>query len=138
MREIFILLVMGYKIPAEKLVVSALSRALKRVRIINSQRSLREFVSKELAKVDPAYKISGKRARLVAIKSGKAGIELHAKEGKKIDRLDKCPVCFSKVRPIKNKTLYDWEITVGYKCKVCGYSTGMKLKMPKRYVFHKK
>lgn len=129
---------MGYKIPAEKEVASAIKAVLKKFISVSSQRRLKRLVSSELACLNPSYKVSQKRARLVAIKSGIANIEIHAKEGAAADKFTICPVCFSRLIPIKNKTLYNWEVTLGYKCRKCSYWSGRKIRMPVRYVFRKK
>ncbi|MEW6069119.1 MAG: hypothetical protein AB1485_00730 [Candidatus Thermoplasmatota archaeon] len=129
---------MGYKIPHEELVTLGLKKVFRKIAIVNSQSALKRLLSKEIVKLDPSYKVSGTRARVVALSKGLARMELIVKEGDEIKELSFCPVCKSKLTPIRSKTLYDWEITVGYKCKKCSYWCGKKLRVPVRYIFYKK
>ena len=51
------------------------------------------------------------------------------------DDLTECPVCGGELKVIKNKTLYGWNISLGYICTQCPYWTGQKKRVPVRYVF---
>lgn len=129
---------MGYKIPDEELVTLGLKKIFRKNVKVNSQTALKKLLSKELLKLDPSYKVSGSRARVILLTKELARVELNVREGKEIKELAKCPVCKSRVTPIKNKTLYDWEITIGYRCKKCRYWCGKKLRIPRQYIFYKK
>lgn len=129
---------MKYKIPSNNEVLEIIKKIIKKEGVVGSQYKLREIVEKELKNIDPSYRISGKRVRILAIKSKKVSVEIHAKEGEEIDTMSVCPVCNSKLVSIKNKTLYNWDITVGYRCKRCKYWTGKKKRIPTRYVFEKR
>jgi hypothetical protein len=52
-----------------------------------------------------------------------------------VPKLNDCPICGSKVKKIKNKTLKGGFITIGYNCTFCPYHTGIPLKLPARYTF---
>ena len=129
---------MNYKIPNSKEVTSIINNVIKREVVVGSQYKLRRIVEKELKNIDPSYSISGKRVRVLAINSKNVSVGIHTKEGEEITSMSLCPVCGSKLKPIKNKTLYSWEVTVGYRCRKCKYWTGKKRRIPKRYVFEKR
>jgi hypothetical protein len=46
-----------------------------------------------------------------------------------------CPVCASKVKKIKNRTLRGGSIIAGYKCTGCSYHTSLPVRIPARYTF---
>ncbi len=129
---------MKYKIPSNNEVLEIIKEIIKKEGVVGSQYKLRKIVEKELKNIDPSYRISGKRVRMLAIKSKNVSVEIHTKEGKEIDSMSICPVCNSKLISIKNKTLYNWDITVGYRCRRCKYWTGKKKRIPTRYVFEKR
>lgn len=126
---------MSYKIPSEENVIKIIIDLIKKDRIIYSQQIFKKKVEDCLTKIDNEYKISRKRVRLLAIKSNVIKLKIETKTNKMIDKLILCPVCGSKVTPIRSKTVYNWEITVGYECKICSYWTGKKKQIPRRYIF---
>lgn len=129
---------MAYKIPSNNEVLEIIKEIIKKEGVIGSQYKLRKIVESELKNIDPSYRISGRRVRILTINSKNVSVEIHAKEGKETGIMTVCPVCNSKLTSIKNKTLYNWEITVGYRCRKCKYWTGKKKRIPTRYVFEKR
>jgi uncharacterized protein with PIN domain len=129
---------MAYKIPNNEEASKIIEDVINKEGVIGSQYKLRKIVEKRLKNIDPSYSISGKRVRILAINSKNISVEIHTKEGEEITTMALCPVCNSKLKPIKNKTLYNWEVTVGYRCRKCKYWTGKKRRIPKRYVFEKR
>ncbi|MCK5548701.1 MAG: hypothetical protein KAI64_06775 [Thermoplasmata archaeon] len=134
-----------YKIPSDEQVVEALTEVFKKRRVVGSQAALKKLVDKELRilsrtekgeKVD--CKVSQPRLRLLAIKNGVAGIEIHCRESVRRTSLTRCPVCAFKLRRVKNLTVFGGTVTIGYRCKKCGYWTGIKQRVPTRYVFTRK
>lgn len=71
----------------------------------------------------------------MAIDNGLAKVEIHARESDKKTSARDCPVCGGKTFKLKNETVYGGTVTVGYKCKTCGFWTGLKQRVPTRYVF---
>jgi hypothetical protein len=126
---------MPYRRPSDTEILEAIKDALQRHGVINSQRKMAELVLKELKRHDSDYSVSEERVRRLAIENGLAKVEIHAREtGKKTLARD-CPVCGSKTTKIKNETVYGGTVTVGYKCRSCGYWTGLKQRVPTLYVF---
>jgi DNA-directed RNA polymerase subunit RPC12/RpoP len=49
-----------------------------------------------------------------------------------------CPVCGGRTEKIKNLTVYGGTVTRGYRCRACGYWTGLKKRVPTLYIFSPK
>jgi len=126
---------MDYKVPSDEDVIQALRKLLYELGIINSQKKFKNLVDLELSKIDPAYKVSQLRLRSLALSSNSIHLEIHYRESDDKSMISKCPVCYSKLRRLKNKTIYDGTVTVGYECTSCPYSTGIKRRIPIRYIF---
>jgi DNA-directed RNA polymerase subunit RPC12/RpoP len=126
---------MAYRKPSDTEILEAVKDALQRHGVINSQRKMTEFVLKELKRHDSDYSVSEERVRRLAIENGLAKVEIHARESDKKTSARDCPVCGGKTYKIKNETVYGGTVTVGYKCKTCGYWTGLKQRVPTLYVF---
>jgi len=129
---------MGYQIPSDDHVKSALKNVLKKFRTVNTQYRLKELVSKELNKKKEKYGISPSRLRVIAINSDFVKLEIHSREGDPKKLMIKCPVCESPLKRVKNLTIWGGEVTIEFRCKKCGYWTGKKKRIPTRYVFHLK
>lgn len=126
-------------IPKTEEVISAIKNVFKEERVVNSQKKLKELVDKELAKINPLYKVSQKRVRVLALTSSFVSPEIHAREGEeRKSALAKCPSCGSKLRVLKNRTIFDGTVVLGFICKKCSYWTGKKRRIPTRYIFHLK
>jgi hypothetical protein len=126
---------MPYKIPPKELVLEEMLKILTESKIINSQKRFQHILIKQIKKVDASYELTPQRVRRLAAKSNEMVLEIHCREGLEKSESLTCPVCGTKMVSTKNKTLYDWEVVVGYKCDVCGYWTGTKRRIPIRYVF---
>jgi hypothetical protein len=40
------------------------------------------------------------------------------------------------MRRQQNETIFGGKVTLGYKCRACGYWTGLKRRVPVRYIFN--
>ena len=126
---------MAYRKPSDTEILEAIRDALQRHGVINSQRKMTELVLKELKRHDSDYAVGEERVRRLAIDNGLAKVEIHARESTKKTSARDCPVCGGKTHKIRNETVYGGTVTVGYKCRTCGFWTGLKLRVPTRYVF---
>ncbi len=126
---------MAYKIPSDTEVVEAIRDVLSRYGIINSQRKLTEFVLRSLRRHDSDYAISEERVRKLALGNGLASVEIRCRDTREKTSAGACPVCGGRTERIKNLTVYGGSVTMGYKCKTCGYWTGIKNRVPTLYVF---
>jgi DNA-directed RNA polymerase subunit RPC12/RpoP len=126
---------MAYRIPSDTEVVEAIKDALQRHGIINSQRKLAELVLRELRRHDSDYTVSEERIRRLAIENSLAKIDIHCRDTPKKTSAKACPVCGGRTDRIRNLTVYGGTVTMGYKCRTCGYWTGLKQRVPVLYVF---
>jgi len=129
---------MAYRKPSDTEILEAIKDALQRHGVVNSQRKMTEFVLKELKRHDSDYTVSEERVRKLAIENGLAKVEIHARESTQKTSARDCPVCGGKTVRIRNETVYGGTVTTGYRCKTCGYWTGLKQRVPTLYVFSSK
>lgn len=129
---------MAWRLPENERVVEAIRRALESRRTMASQRELRERVLRELRKEDPKLTVSGPRIRRLALTSGLARVEIAWRETERRGALFKCPVCGSVLRPMRNETVFGGTVTLGFRCPVCPFRSGIRRMEPMRYVFLKR
>ncbi len=129
---------MAYRIPSDTEIVQAIKDVLDRYGAISSQRKLTELVLRALRRHDSDYAVSEERVRRLAISNGLATVEMRCRETKDKTSAGSCPVCGGKTERIKNLTVYGGSVTMGYRCKTCGYWTGVKSRVPTLYIFSPK
>ena len=132
---ISVFIFMRYRIPSDEDVMVALYKALTRYGTIDSQRKLRDMVLKELQKWDNQYRVSPWRVRRAAIRAEFVNIDIQSREGKRNLDLSTCPVCEARLKTIRNMSLWEKEVTIGYRCPTCRYKSGVKKQVPTRYIF---
>lgn len=123
------------KIPKNDQVILAVRNVLARYKVVNSQKKLKELVEKELNSGGENYRVGERRLRMLAIHSGMAHIDVYGKEIEEKAHRKACPVCGSRLKYSKNKTVFGGTVTLGYTCPKCTYWTGIKNRVPVRYVF---
>jgi len=129
---------MAYRKPSDTEILDAIKDALRRHGIISSQRKFSELVMRELRRHDPDYSVSEPRIRRLALSSGLVTIEMRARESDEKTSAGLCPVCGGRTEKIRNLTVYGGTVTRGYRCKGCGYWTGLKRRVPTLYIFSPK
>jgi hypothetical protein len=129
---------MVYHIPSDKKILGAVKKVFKKYHTVSSQQRLKKLVDKELQTKTQQFHVSGPRLRRVILGSGIIQVEIHTREGDPDKILHKCPVCGSTLQRVKNQTIYGGEVTLEFRCNLCGYWTGKKKKIPTLYVFHLK
>lgn len=129
---------MSYLIPSDDQIKDALKTILKKFRVVQSQNRLKNLVKKELDTKKQKYGITGSRIRNVAINSDFIKLEIHSREGDPKKIMNKCPVCNSVLKRVKNLTIWGGKVTIEFNCPNCSYWTGKKKRIPTRYVFHHK
>ena len=128
---------MTYKIPKADILALAIKEALREQKTVISQVKLTELVNSKLKKMDPEYAASEERVRRVTLTSKLARVEIQTRELEDKSRNAPCPVCGKKrMRRIQNRTIFDGKVTLGYKCRNCGYRTGLKKRVPVLYIFN--
>ena len=102
--------------------------------MVDSQRRLKFLVEKDL-KGQEKYQVGQPRLRLLAIDSGLVDLEIHCRDTDEMRSLVKCPVCGERLQKVRNMTVFGGTVTLGYRCDRCTYWTGLKRRVPTRYVF---
>lgn len=123
-----------YHIPSEERLRDALARVFSTRHEVDSQHRLKLLVERDL-KGDCVFRVGESRLRRVAIASGLVALEIHCRETETMRSLNKCPVCGERLRKLRNMTVFGGTVTLGYKCGRCGYWTGLRVRVPTRYVF---
>lgn len=125
-----------YRRPPADLVQSVARKALGRVgRPIRSQAALRRALLPSLTAKDPLFVLGGWRLRKVLLDAPGVRVDVRYAERPTRRPLDRCPVCRSALRPIRNRTLEGDRVTLGYRCTRCAYWTHLRRRVPVRYRF---
>jgi hypothetical protein len=124
----------SYRIPNDHRVVESLRRILSTRQIVDSQRKLKQLVEKDL-KGDDKFRVGEPRLRILAIESGLVNLEIRCRDTPEMRSLIKCPVCGNRLRKVRNMTVFGGTVTLGYRCDRCKYWTGLKRRVPTRYIF---
>ena len=127
---------MSYRIPPAKILVEAISEVIRDKQNVDSQRQLTELVHKALKKRDSDYTASEVRIRKAAVLKTPIKLHIHYRETKETSTKGRCPVCGSETHQIRNKTLFDEKVDLGFKCTKCPYWTGQLKRVPVRYMFN--
>lgn len=117
---------MVYHIASDEKILGAMEKVFKKYHTVSSQQRLKKLVEKELQTKTQQFHVSGPRLRSVVLTSGFVQVEIHTREGDPDKILHKCPVCGSTLKRVKNQTIYGGEVTLEFRCDVCGYWTGKK------------
>ena len=126
---------MDYTLPAEADILEAALEALRNRRTVRSETALLGMVRATLRKKEARHTVGRRRLRLVCLRSGQIEVTAFTRYTNERRPINKCPVCRGPIAPIKNKTVYDGSVTLGYRCRVCGYWTGIKRRVPTLYVY---
>ncbi len=126
---------MAYRLPSEEEVEHAIAAVLRREKKLPSENRFVSLVRRELKRKDKDFTVSHERLRRVALRSGLCKVTIHTREVPTRRPMARCPVCSTRVVQVKNETIYGGTVTLGYECPFCGYWTGMRRRVPQRYVF---
>jgi formate dehydrogenase maturation protein FdhE len=127
---------MSYRIPPAKILVEAISEVIREKQTVDSQRMLTELVQKALKKRDSDYTASEVRIRKAAVLKTPLKLHIHYRETNEPSTKGRCPVCGSETNQIRNKTLFDEKVDLGFRCTKCPYWTGQLKRIPVRYIFN--
>jgi len=123
-----------YRIPPDDDVRAAIARVFQTRHQVTSQRALKALVEKDLAGREK-FRVGEGRVRLLAIDSGLIALEIHTREAEEKRALTKCPVCGTRVKRLRNMTVFGGTVTLGFRCPKCGYWSGLRRRVPILYVF---
>lgn len=123
-----------YRIPKDERVRASIERVFSTRHVVNSQRQLKRLVEKDL-RTEEVFRVGEPRLRQITIESGLVNLEIHCRETAERRSLVRCPVCGERLRRVRNMTVFGGTVTLGYRCSRCGYWTGLKKRVPTRYIF---
>jgi transposase-like protein len=63
-------------------------------------------------------------------------VEVESRDSGVKTKMGRCPVCGSRMRKVRNETIYGGSVILGYRCTSCPYSMGTTKKVPTKYIFH--
>jgi hypothetical protein len=124
-----------YALPEDGPILEAALEALKQRRTVRSETALLRAVRERLRKADAKFTVGRRRLRLVCLRSGRIEVTAFTRYSNERRAISKCPVCRGAISPIRNRTVYDGSVTLGYRCQVCGYWTGIRRRIPVLYVY---
>jgi len=127
---------MSYRVPPAEVLAVAIADVLREHGAISSQRLFAHFVREKLQCIDKDYSVTEERVRRTAIQSGLVTVEVETRDtGIKV-KGGRCPVCDSRMRKVRNSTLYGGAVILGYRCTSCPYKMGTTKRVPVKYTFH--
>ena len=129
-----------YKLAPVDVVENTVREVLDELLVVEFQEHLLDLVAGRIKAVAPTYRISGKRMRRIVAYMDGYTVKAHCRVADSPEEkrpYKACPVCGSKLKPIKNETLYGWEVTIGQRCGTCSFWTGEQRRVPVRYTFHR-
>ncbi len=129
---------MVYHIPSDEDILDAVEKVFQKSHTVTSQHTLKKLVEKELQLKKKQFHVSEHRLRTLVLNTGLVQVEIRTREGDPDKILHKCPVCAGPLQRVKNQTIYGGEVTIEFRCDMCGYWTGKKKKIPTLYIFHLK
>jgi predicted RNA-binding Zn-ribbon protein involved in translation (DUF1610 family) len=101
---------------------------------IYSLKSLHQMVNDVLKK--KLCKVSIGRLKRVLL--GRKDIEIRVKKRTiKGKQLSKCPVCGNELEKVFGVDAFNRKKHIGFKCKECGFKSGLEYTVPREYIFLK-
>lgn len=126
---------MTFRLPSDEEVLEAALGALRTRRTVRSETALLGIVRHALRKSDPTLTVGRRRLRLVCLRSGQVEVTAFTRYSDERRPISRCPVCRGQIAPIRNKTVYDGSVTLGFRCSQCGYWSGVRRRVPTLYVY---
>ncbi len=123
------------KIPSKDKLSEAVINVLSTHIEIDTQEELARHVLKILRKEDKNYTLSPIRAKRIALDVPEIEVKAKTKKTVKLQKIEKCPICESDIKPMKVKNLLNKDITIGYRCTDCAYESDLEAFMPMKYEF---
>lgn len=123
------------RIASKERVLEEIKRVLTARLKIESQEELCRLVLRKLRKENKNYTLSPMRVKRIALSIPDVEVKAKTKKTIKLQRIEKCPICDSKIVPIKVKNLLNKNIVIGYRCTGCAYESDLEAFMPMKYIF---
>ena len=117
--------------PKSEVVKFIIKEILKNQKV-STQAQLAELANQKLRRSDEGYRLSGRRARLIASQISGIDIHIQTRYGPMPKR---CPCCFHSLKKRHTKNLRDRKVIVSLKCSRCNYKGSENRWIPSRYEF---
>ncbi len=124
------------RIPPKDMVVSIMKEVMHRRKVVTTLHELWILVLANLKKINKNFVISSHRVKQIAVELPEIEVKVKTRRGK--GKLNVCPVCGSELISVYGKNLLGKKVQTGYKCKKCGFKTGIKTSSPMKYIFVRK
>lgn len=123
------------KLPPKEKLIETIKNIVKSRLKIESQEELCRLALRQLKKEDKNYTLTPTRAKRIALLLQEVEVKAKTKKTVKLRGIYKCPICESKIEPIKVKNLLNKEVVIGYRCTDCAYESDLEAFMPMKYDF---
>ena len=119
------------KKPKNEVVKFIIKEILKNKKI-STQTQLAELANKKLRRSDEKYRLSGRRARIIASQIPGVNIRIQTRHGPMPKR---CPCCLHNLKKRHSKNLRGRKVIVNLSCSRCNYEGSENKWIPSRYEF---
>jgi predicted RNA-binding Zn-ribbon protein involved in translation (DUF1610 family) len=123
------------KIASQKDIEEAINQVFKKQHQIISLKALHELVNNELKKKLCKVSMNKLKKSVIGIKGLEIKIKKRRMKGK---QFSKCPVCGNGLDKIFGRDAFNRKKDIGFKCKRCGFKSGLECSYPREYIFLKK
>ncbi len=128
---------MSYRVPSTAVLAKVIGEVMRDHPTIGSQRQLTKYVRAKLLEIDAMYSVTEERVRRVGIMLDEFKVQIQTRETDQKSTYARCPVCGSKMRKVRNRTVYGGSVTLGYRCTLCPFWMGIRGRIPVRYAFYR-
>lgn len=125
---------MPKRVKKERLIEEIKQVLFRRLKV-ESQEELCNLVLRRLKKEDKDYTLSPTRIKRIALSIPEVEVKAKTKKTVRLQKITSCPVCESKIEPLKVKNLLNKDIAIGYRCTSCAYESDLEAFMPMKYIF---
>lgn len=126
---------MDKKIPSKEKLTDVVKQILSSHLKVNSQEELSRLVLKRLKRENKDYVVSPIRAKRIVLDIPEIEVKAKTKKAVKLQKINNCPICHSKIEPLEVKNLADRKVLIGYQCTECAYQSDLEAFMPMKYAF---
>jgi hypothetical protein len=125
----------AFRRPAAELVTRAARSAVRGGKAsFPSLAAFRAAVLDGLRQEEPMAAIGGPRLRRLLVDVPGVKLTVHYTERPQAPLPDRCPVCGSRLEPVRNRTLTGETVVLGRRCPHCEYWTHGARRVPVRYI----
>lgn len=124
---------MDKKIPSKEKLTQIVNQVLSSHLKVNSQEELARLSLKRLKREDKSYVVSPVRVKRIALEIPEIEVKAKTKKTVRLQEINSCPICHSKIKPLEVKNLLNRNVLIGYSCTNCAYQSDLEAFMPMKY-----